>query len=108
MFNPHQRRGYSDSPFVRIHDFYTAGSRKGLDGVDNGGHQVTTDAKRECLRRKTHILVIEKYVRESNRIKKVPDLVELIMKPTDPVKDELQRKTMNMHQLKPEITHIRF
>ena len=27
MFHPHQRCGDSDSPFARIHYFYTAGSR---------------------------------------------------------------------------------
>ena len=30
LINPHQRCGYSDSPFARIHYFYTAGSRKGV------------------------------------------------------------------------------
>ena len=35
MFNPHQRCGYSDMPFARIHYFYTAGFRNGLEGVDN-------------------------------------------------------------------------
>ena len=33
VFNPHQRCGYSDSPFARIYFFYTAGSRHGLEGV---------------------------------------------------------------------------
>ena len=37
VFNPHQRCGYSDSPFARIHYFYTAGSRDGLEGVGGGG-----------------------------------------------------------------------
>ena len=32
VFNPHQRCGYSDSPFARIHYFYIAGSRNGLEG----------------------------------------------------------------------------
>ena len=30
VIHPHQRCGYSDSPFARIHYFHTAGSRKGL------------------------------------------------------------------------------
>ena len=30
IFNPHQRCGYSDLPFARMHYFYAAGSRKGL------------------------------------------------------------------------------
>ena len=34
LVNPHQRCGYSDSPFAMIHCFYTAGSRNGLEGLD--------------------------------------------------------------------------
>ena len=39
MFNPHQRCGYSDSPFVKIVNFYTAGSGMELEGVDIRGPQ---------------------------------------------------------------------
>ena len=41
LINPHQRCGYSDSPFARIYYFYTAGSRNGLEGVDGGGYANT-------------------------------------------------------------------
>ena len=47
IVNPHQRCGYSDSPFARIHYFYTAGSRNGLEGwtagvqIDKNGHNST-------------------------------------------------------------------
>ena len=37
FFNPHQRCGYSDSPFARKYFFYTAGSRNGLEGVGGRG-----------------------------------------------------------------------
>ena len=37
VFNPHQRCGYSESPFARIYFFYTAGSRNGLERVDGKG-----------------------------------------------------------------------
>ena len=33
IFNPHQRCGYSDSPFARIYFFYTAGSGNGFEGM---------------------------------------------------------------------------
>ena len=33
VINPHQRCGYSDAPFARIHYFYTAGSRNELEGM---------------------------------------------------------------------------
>ena len=53
IINPHQRCGYSDSPFARIHYFYTAGSRNGLEGVANGGHEVPKSRKRcsKCPKR---------------------------------------------------------
>ena len=42
-------------------------------------------------------VVIEKYVEVVKQEgKDVPDLLESIMRPTDPVKEELRRKTMNI------------
>ena len=38
FFNPHQRCRYNDLPFATTNYFYTAGSRKGLEGVEDGGH----------------------------------------------------------------------
>ena len=32
LVNPHQKCGCSDSPFAKIHYFYTARSRNGLEG----------------------------------------------------------------------------
>ena len=34
FIHPHQRCGYSNSPFVRIHYFYTAGSGNETEGMD--------------------------------------------------------------------------
>ena len=34
VINPHQRCGYSDSPFARIYFFYTAGSRNRIEGME--------------------------------------------------------------------------
>ena len=45
LIHPHQRCGYSDSPFASIHDFYTAGSRQGLEG---GGHRGSQSQKGSC------------------------------------------------------------
>ena len=57
--------------------------------------------------RKKHVFVIEKYVEGVKQGQKLaPDLVESIMKLTDIVKEELQRKTMNMHQFIPKITKL--
>ena len=51
--------------------------------------------------RKRHFFVIEKYVEDVKQGQKdVLDLVESIMEPTDPVKEELRRKTMKMSQFR--------
>ena len=79
-FHPHERCGYSDSEFTRIHYFYTAGSRNGLEGVDSGGpgHKIL---------RKRHFVLIEKYIEDVKQNEKhVPDLLESIMRPPGLVK----------------------
>ena len=49
--------------------------------------------------RKRHFFLIEKYIENARQDEKhVPDMLESIMKPTDPVKEELWRKTTKMHQ----------
>ena len=53
--------------------------------------------------RKRHFFVIEKYVEDVKQNQKdVPDLVELIMRPTDPVKQELRRILFKTSQYRPE------
>ena len=51
--------------------------------------------------RKIYFFVIEKSVEDVNRMKKfkdVPDLLEAIMRPTDPVKEELRRNLCKLSQ----------
>ena len=63
--------------------FYTAGSRNGLEEVD-------TVCPGKLTLRKRHFFVIEKYIEDARQDENhVPDLLESIMRPTDPVKEEL-------------------
>ena len=72
--------------------FYTASSRNELEGV------VALWADKLTLR-KRHFLVIEKYVEDVKQDEKdVPDLLESIMRPTDPVKEELRRNLCKMNK----------
>ena len=58
--------------------------------------------------RKRHFFVIEKYIEDAKQEEKdVPDLLEAIMRPTDPVKEELRQNLFKMSQFRPEITKIR-
>ena len=51
---------------------------------------------------------MEKYTEDVKQDEKhVPDLLEPIMRPTDPVKEELRPIVCNMSQFRPEITKIR-
>ena len=66
------------------------------------------DTKRKLYLRKRHFFVVEKYIEDTRQEEKdVPDLLEAIMRPTDPVKEELRQKTMKMSQFRPKITKIR-
>ena len=67
---------------------------------------MTPDTKRKLYLRKIHFFVMEKYIEDVKQDEKhVPDLLE--MRPTDPVKEELRQKTMNMSQFRHKITKIR-
>ena len=104
IFNPHQRCGYSDSPFVRIYFFYTAGSRNGFQGMD----PVCTHTKKQKTISKRYVFLMEKCFEDLRQDEKhVQDLLESIMRPTDPVKEELRQKLFQMTQFRPEITKIR-
>ena len=66
------------------------------------------DTKRKSYLRKRHVFVIEKYVEDVKQDEKsVLDLLEAIMRPTYPVKEELRRILCKMNQFRPEITKIR-
>ena len=97
----HQRCGYSDSPFARIHYFYTAGPGTGLEGlVALCDHTLTL--------RKRHFIVIEKHIEDvKQEDTDVPDLLESIMRPTDPAKEELRRILFKEIQKRPKTIKIR-
>ena len=99
--NPHQRCGYSDSPFARIYFFYTAGSGNGLEEVDTVGPE-------KLAPRKTHVFVIEKYIEDARQDEKhVPNLLEPINQPPGLVKEELRPILFKMIQLWSKITKIK-
>ena len=78
VVNPHQRCGYSDSPFARIHYFYTAGSRNGFEGME----PVCRRTKNRLTLSKIYFFVIEKYFEDVRQdTKHVPDLLEAIIGP---------------------------
>ena len=53
--------------------------------------------------RKRHFFVIGKYAEDVKQdAKDVPDLLESIMRPTDPVKEELRRNLCKMSQFSPK------
>ena len=66
------------------------------------------DTKRKLYLRKKHFFLIEKYIEDARQDEKhVPDLLEAIMRPTDPVKDELRQKLSKIDQFGSNITKMR-
>ena len=58
--------------------------------------------------KKKVFLVIEKHIEDVKQGEKdAPDLLESMMRPTDPAKEELQRILFKMGQFRPKITEIR-
>ena len=101
VIHPHQRCGYSDSPFARIHYFYTAGSGNGLEGAE-------MVCPPKLTLRKRHFFVIEKCIEDVKQEEKdVPDLLEPIMEPPGLVKEELRLILFKSGQFKTEITKTR-
>ena len=69
---------------------------------------MTPDTKRKLYLRKRHFFVMEKYIEDVKQDEKhVPDLLEAIMRPTDPIKEELQQKTMDLSEFRHKITKIK-
>ena len=57
---------------------------------------------------KRYFFLIEKYFEDARQDEKhVPDLLEALMRPTDPVKDELQQKLFKMTQFESKIQKIK-
>ena len=66
------------------------------------GHKKEVDPKKKTL------FWYRKYVEDVKQDEKhVPDLLESIMRPTDPVKEELRPILSKLGQFRPEITKIR-
>ena len=96
-------RVYSDLPFARIHYFYTAGSGNGLEGHDSLCPPQLTLRKRHFF-----VILVEKYFEDARQDDKhAPDLLEAIMKPKDPVKEELRQKLFEIEQFGSKIKKIR-
>ena len=68
LFNPHQRCGYSDSPFARRDTFLYCRVQKWVGGGWHPGHG---DTKRKLHLRKKHFFVIEKYVEDVKQDEKL-------------------------------------
>ena len=83
--------------------FYTARSRNGLGRVVGGG------PGHEIFRKVYFFLTgIETYIEDARQDEKhVPDLLEAIMRPTDPVKGKLQPFFFKMIQFGSKIQKIR-
>ena len=57
---------------------------------------------------KRHVFLIEKYIEDARQDEKhVPDLLEAIMRPADPVKEELRQKLFKIDQFGPKIKKMR-
>ena len=64
--------------------------------------------KRKLYRRKRNFFLIEKSIEDARQDEKhVPDLLESIMRPTDPVKEELRQKLFKIDEFGSKITKIR-
>ena len=69
---------------------------------------MSMETKNKLTLRKKHFSVIEKYIEDVKREEKdVPDLVESIMRLTDPVKEKLRRISCKVRQFRPKITKIK-
>ena len=100
LINRHQRCGYSDSPFARRDTFLYCRAQK---WVGKGGHRACTQTKSKLFLRKKTLCSYGKYVRDiKQRQKHVLDLVQSMMKPTDPAKEELPSILMIMYQFRPK------
>ena len=102
--NPHQRCGYSNSPFARVYFSYTAGSTNIFEGMDS----VCWHTKKHKTTSKRHFFLIQKCFEDARQDEKhVPDLLESIMRPNDPVKEELQQKLFIIAQFGSKIKKMR-
>ena len=69
---------------------------------------VCTRTQKQKAISKRHVFPMEKYFEDARQDEKhVPDLLEAIMRPTDPVKEELQQKLSKIDQISSKIKKMR-
>ena len=69
---------------------------------------VCTRTQKQKTISKGYFFLIEKYIEDLRQDEKhVPDLLEAIMRPTDPVKDELRQKLFKIYQFGSKIKKMR-
>ena len=112
VVHPHQRCGYSDSPFARKDTFLYCRLQKSIlrapEMSRRGWTPQGADTKRKLYPRKNNFFVMEKHIEDAKQEEKdVPDLLEPIMRPTCLVKEELRPNLFKMSQFRPEITKTR-
>ena len=105
MINPHQRCGYSDSPFARRDTFLYCRVQK---WVGKGSRRWAGTQPKKLYLRKRYFYVMEKYIEYSRQDEKdVPDLLESIMKGSGLVKEESRPILFKINTFRPEIPQIR-
>ena len=68
---------------------------------------VCPHTKKQKTISKRHFFLIEKYIEDARQDEKhVTDLLEAIIRPTDPVKEELRQKLFKMSQFETKITKM--
>ena len=104
VINPHQRCGYSDSPFARKDTFLCCRVQKWIWG---NGIGVSPHKKHKTLS-KRHVFVMGKYFEDIRQDEKhVLDLLESIMRPKLFVKEELRPILLKMKQIWSKIKKIK-
>ena len=69
---------------------------------------VCTHTKKQKTVSKRHVFLMENSIEDAKQDEKhVPDLLEAIMRPTDPVKDELRQKLSQIDQFGSKIKKTR-
>ena len=64
---------------------------------------MSRDTRGKLALRKRHVFVIEKYIEDVKQEEKhVPDLLEAVMRSTDPVKEELRMNLCKMSHCSPK------
>ena len=101
LVNPHQRCGYSDSPFARIYFVILQGPETDLREWKWCVH---THKNIKPYQKDTCFLWKKCFEDARQDEKHVPDLLEAIIQPPDLVKEELRQKLFKMVQINSKIT----